>query len=248
MYNTLKKKIKALIPEKFLFENELLFRSIYGMFYKGNNHQCNICNKKSKTFINLSNDDLLCPFCGSLSRTRRLFSLIRNNLKGNVLHFSPSRSIYRTLKKEKSITYFSTDFENQFLADYKYDITQIKQPKETFDLIICYHVLEHIVDDKKAMSELYRVLKPNGTIYIQTPFKEGDIYEDYSITSPLEREKHFGQNDHVRIYSIDGLTKRLENSGFKTTILNLKEDHTDVFNGFKSPETVITLTKPRENK
>ncbi|MEP5340493.1 MAG: class I SAM-dependent methyltransferase [Algibacter sp.] len=151
------------------------------------------------------------------------------------------------MKKEKSINYFSTDFEDEFLADYKFDITQINKPKETFDLIICYHVLEHIVDDKKAMSELYRVLKPKGEIYIQTPFKEGHIYEDYTITSPIDREKHFGQNDHVRIYSITGLTERLKDIGFKTGTTNFKQEDRDIFNGFKSPETVIILTKTQQS-
>lgn len=245
MYQFLKRNIKSIIPEKFLFKNELFFRRGYAFFFKGTIHECNVCNKKLRTFINLKNHDLLCPNCGSLSRNRRLWDILKkkNAIKGNVLHFSPSRNLFRNFKNNKNINYFSTDFENEFLADYQFDITKINQPDNTFDLIICYHVLEHIKDDTKAMLEIFRVLKPNGVAYIQTPFKDGDIYEDYTITTPDGREKHFGQNDHYRIYSVKGLDSRLKDSGFKTTIINFNKSKDDIFNGFLNPETVIELIK-----
>ena len=168
-------------------------------------------------FMEIPDGDLLCPFCGSRSRTRRLYSiLIENNLiNGKILHFSPSRSIYRLLKKNPNTTYFSTDYEDEFIAEYKYDITQIPLENNFFDLIICYHILEHIEDDKKAIEELQRVLKPNGICVIQTPFKEGDIYEDFSKKTPTARLEAFGQEDHVRIYSVEGLHKRLKENGFQ---------------------------------
>ena len=245
MYTFIKTTIKKVIPKESLFKNELLFRYFHGIFFKGTTYQCNICLKKLSAFISLKNKDLMCPFCGSLSRTRRLWSLLHenNSIKGSVLHFSPSRSLYRVLKKNKGINYFSTDFENEFLADYNFDITNIDQPNETFDLIICYHILEHIIDDNKAMSELYRVMKPNGTIYIQTPFKEGEIYEDFSIISPKKREEHFEQNDHVRIYSVKGLTGRLKNVGFRIKIELFKQNKNAFYYGFISPETLLILTK-----
>lgn len=245
MYKTIKQSLKTIIPKKILFKNELFFRWFYALIYTGNKHQCNICLKKLRAFIPLSSHDLLCPACGSRSRTRRLWLLLNknNHIHGNVLHFSPSRSIYRKLKKNSSIKYFSSDFEDEFLADYKFDITSIDQDDEKFDTIICYHILEHIIEDIKAMSELYRVLKPEGTICIQTPFKEGDIYEDYSITSRKEREIHFGQDDHVRIYSMDGLKNRLENVGFKVSINTFKQEKIDNYKGFLSPEMVFTLNK-----
>ena len=228
-----------------MFKNELFFRYFYGIFHLGNSHHCTVCEKKLRSFIQKQNKDTICPFCGSLSRTRRLWSLLKekNSIKGNVLHFSPSRSIYRNLKKTAAINYYSSDFENEFLADYNYDITQINQKSETFDTIVCYHILEHIENDKDAMHELFRVLKPNGVIYIQTPFKDGDIYEDYSIVSPKEREEHFGQNDHVRIYSAEGLKKRLESAGFNVAITSFNNLESDIYNGFKSPETVLIATK-----
>jgi len=245
MYSFIKKYIKSIIPKQFLIKNELFFRYFYGVFYLGNKHQCNICKKKLSAFVKLKNEDLLCPFCGSLSRNRRLWKLVNKNqaLKGNLLHFSPSRNLYRTFKKYQNLNYVSTDFENEFLADYKFDITNIAQNDETFDTIICYHILEHITDDQKAMAELYRILKPNGNIYIQTPFIEGETYEDDSIILPEERLIHFGQDDHVRIYSRDGLKNRLKKNGFQVKQKTFKLKEEDYYFGFKSPETVLIAKK-----
>ncbi len=245
MYKTLKKTIGKILPKSFIIKNELAFRYVFGVFQKGNSHQCTVCQHKLKSFITIENGDLLCPFCGSLSRTRRLWKLLNEDdvLCGKILHFSPSRSIYRKLKTLGSINYYSSDFDNEFLADYQFDITSIEQPNDTFDLIICYHILEHIKDDSQAMAELHRVLKPNGTMYIQTPFKEGDIYENNDIKTPEDRLQHFGQDDHVRIYSVDGLKTRLENEGFVIKVITFQKSESDFYNGLMSPETVFKLTR-----
>lgn len=243
MYNFLKSIIKSFIPQNILVKNEENFRKILKPFYKGENHQCNVCETKLKNFAKLNNGDLICPVCGSISRTRRLYKLLNEEFivpNIAILDFSPFRILYRKWKKKNNIQYFATDFGTDFIADYRYDITAITCKDETFDLIICYHILEHIVDDKKAMSELYRVLKKNGTVLIQTPFKEGEIYEDYSIVTEKERLKHFGQEDHVRIYSVEGLETRLKETGFNTEIRIFDED---VYLGLQKNEKVIISKK-----
>lgn len=243
MYKILKKVVKNIMPQKFLFENEVLLRSLVYPLYKGKNHECNICKKQLKSFVLVENGNLVCPVCGSLPRTRRLWKLLNEKYfkpEIKILDFSPSRAIYRNLKKNKNITYFSTDFEDEFLADYRFDITNIDAKSETFDLIICYHILEHIDNDQQAMNELFRVLKADGTCLIQTPFKDGETYEDFSIKTKEDRLKHFGQDDHVRIYSITGLKERLEKSGFLVDVQTFSKD---VFFGLSENELILVCSK-----
>lgn len=201
-----------------------------------------ICNFESSSFERLQNNDLLCPKCGSLARDRRLWQILNEKYSKpniSVLDFSPSRTLYRNWKKEVDLKYISSDLSDNFIADVAYDITNIPQEKEQFDLIICYHILEHVIDDAKAISELHRVLKPNGTVILQTPFKEGAMYEDYTITSEADRLVHFGQIDHVRYYNVDGLKKRLENAGLKVQVNRYEKDS---YMGF-SNEVILFATK-----
>lgn len=158
----------------------------------------------------------MCPFCGSLPRGRRLWNVLSNKqlLQGKLLHFSPSPSLVRVLQEQPQLDYLTSDLLDEFRADYKFDLTAIELEDDSIDTIICFHVLEHITEDAKAMAELYRVLKPNGIALIQTPFKTGAIYENPEIQRPLDRLEHFGQEDHVRIYSVNGLSNRLKQAGF----------------------------------
>lgn len=242
MYKVLKTIFNTVFSKKLRYQLEPVLRSSYSIFKKGKNHLCVICNFESSSFELLQNNDLLCPKCGSLARDRRLWQILSEKfIKSNisVLDFSPSRTLYRNWKKEVDLKYISSDLSDNFIADVAYDITNIPQEKDQFDLIVCYHILEHVIDDAKAMSELHRVLKPNGTIILQTPFKEGAIYEDYSITSEADRLVHFGQIDHVRYYNVDGLKKRLENAGLKVQVHQYEKDS---YLGF-SNEVILFATK-----
>tara|TARA_Y100000815_G_scaffold201856_1_gene185487 strand:+ start:2131 stop:2883 length:753 start_codon:yes stop_codon:yes gene_type:complete len=243
MYNNFKRVVHLMVPKRIIFKVEPYLRKVFSITKKGHNHCCTICNFKAKQWILLPNQDLLCPNCGSISRDRRLYLIVKKEFftpSCNVLDFSPSRSLFRQFKREKNIQYTASDLSGNFIADAKYDITSISKESNSFDLILCYHILEHIVDDEKGMSELYRVLKPNGTLLIQTPFKEGKIYEDYTLTSETDRLKHFGQEDHVRIYSVAGLKERLQNVGFKIEILQFQKE---VYFGFSDNETILKATK-----
>lgn len=240
MYSKLKALAKQILPKPFLEKNEFFLRKVISLKYRGTQHQCNICSIKLKRFVDLDGKDLLCPNCGSRSRTRRLYKQLtkHNVLNGNVLHFSPPKILYKQFKQLK-MNYYSSDYENEFTADYNFNITSIPKNENFFNTIICYHILEHIENDKEAMSELYRVLQPGGTCFIQTPFTDGETKEDPSITSPKDRKKHFGQEDHVRIYALHELISRLRAAGFKTEI---KSYTNDMYNGMNT-ETIILAKK-----
>ncbi len=237
-------QLKRLIPIKWLKKNEDFLRRVLALRYKGNTVYCNICNSNFSKFIQLSNNELLCPKCGCLPRTRKLLSLLLQEQgfeDKNILHFSPPKGFRKKLDSIAK-NYITTDYEGEFDADKRLNIEAIDEEDNIYEIIICYHVLEHIIKDEVAIKELFRVLKPNGVCYIQTPFKDGEIYEDYSITSKEERLKHFGQDDHVRIYSVNGLVGRLNNVGFEVEVLYLDE-HESNNKGFSVKETVLKAVK-----
>ncbi len=237
-------KLKGLFPKEFLIKNELFFRKFIWIFYLGNNHQCTICDKKFRKFLLNQRGEKLCPSCGSMPRDRRLFQQFKKEFSEKkeirLLDFSPSRSLYRQIKETKNIKYFPTDLSNDFIAEYHYDITQIPVEDNYFDCIFCYHILEHIEEDDIAMRELFRVLKKGGKAFVQTPFKEGDIFENPDFKTETERLEHFGQVDHVRIYSVSGLEKRLKNAGFGVVVNSYDEDK---YYGFRKDERVLLLNK-----
>lgn len=244
MYQSIKKIITSILPKKMLFKYEFFLRSIYALLYSGKSFECNVCQKKLRCFNTNLRKELLCPNCGSLGRDRRLWQLLESKFlieNSNVLDFSPSRSLYKKLKSNKLITYSSTDLSGNFLSDFQYDITNLPIKKNSCDLIICYHILEHIENDLLAISELFRVLKPEGRIIFQTPFKEGDNYENHLITTSKERLKHFGQEDHVRIYSINGLKEKLIKTGFIVEIHTFNKDKS--YYGLLLNETILICKK-----
>ena len=245
MYRAIKQLLKRIIPARLLYILEPVFRRILYLFYSGHDFQCNVCGKGLRVFISLPDGGQLCPNCGSISRNRRLFDLLQAEYLTDglrVLDFSPSRCLYRAMKKMPDILYTGTDYAGEFLSDKNYDITDLEVDNEAYDLVICYHVLEHVENDLQAMKELYRVLAKPGTCIIQTPFKEGDTYENPAVKTAEERLKHFGQNDHVRIYSLKGLEERLSACGFKVEIRNYAEHENNV-SGYKGRETILLCRK-----
>ena len=235
--------LKNLIPKAFIKRNEPMIRQLLSLFYMGNRFQCSVCEFKMSKFITLKTNDKLCPKCGSLARTRRLYEFIVPKAKNvKILHFSPSKSIRIRLKSLMDTTYITTDYAGEFEAMKRLNIESIDEPDNQYDIVICYHVLEHIENDLKAMQELYRITKDNGICIIQTPFKVGEIYEDNSLTTEEDRLLHFGQKDHVRIYSVKGLMHRLSTAGFQTTKQSYKESKNNR-NGFHFNETIILAKK-----
>lgn len=247
MYNNLKKIIYTILPKKTIFKIEPYLRTLWSIYYRGSKYECTICQTKLRKWIILPNNDKLCPNCGSLSRDRRLWQLIENNYLAddiNVLDFSPSRSLYRKWGKQ-NVTYKATDLSGDFISDNQYDITSIPEKDNTFDLILCYHVLEHVIDDLSAMKELNRTLKSTGILFVQTPFRQGEIYEDYTITSDKDRLQHFGQEDHVRIYSVNGLKNRLTQSGFEVKVNQYSKD---IIHGLAENEIILIMKKQKKSE
>jgi len=240
--------LKKIIPRSILLKYEDFFRFFYYQVYRGKNFECNICGKKLRKFLQAGEIEKLCPNCGALSRTRRLWNLLTSDFFSEnieILDFSPSRSIYKQFRKNtsyKNIIYTSSVYSDDFLGDVKYNITNINCEDNKFDLIICYHILEHIEDDNQAMRELYRVLKRGGTCIIQTPFAEGEIQEDLTIKSKAERLKYYGQEDHVRIYSVCELKNRLKKANFEVDIRQFTESDNNKF-GFSTEEKILICKK-----
>ena len=212
------------IPRPLLIKLSYLARPILTFLMRGNIHTDPIDGKKFKSFLPYGyenpRENVLAPSTLSLERHRLLWLYLKNETdfftaQKKVLHFAPEQAFYKRFRKLKHINYTTTDL-NSPLADVKADICNLPFKENSFDIILCNHVLEHIPDDTKAMQEMYRVLKPGGWGIFQIPqdIDRETTFEDDSITNKKERAKIFGQYDHVRIYGKDYFNK-LRSIGFK---------------------------------
>lgn len=218
------KYILNTVPRPILIKLSYWVRPLMALGLRGDRYTDPIDGKKFKRFLPYGyehpRENVLSPSTLSLERHRLLWLYLKNethffrdHLK--VLHFAPEQAFYKKFKNQKNLDYTTTDL-NSPLADVKADICNLPFAENSFDVILCNHVLEHIPDDTRAMQELYRVLRPGGWGIFQIPqdLNRADTYEDNSITDKKERAKIFGQYDHVRIYGRDYFTK-LRTIGFK---------------------------------
>lgn len=197
---------------------------------------CPLCGSYAPAFLpfgTVPRPDAQCPTCGSLERHRLawLFFQQRTNIfqrtPKSMLHIAPERQLEKRFKQLAHLDYLTADLFNPTVM-VKMDITDVQYPDNTFDIIYCSHVLEHVSDDRKAMRELHRVLKLDGWAVIMVPITAEKSFEDPSIMDPSARERVFGQHDHVRRYGPD-FEERLAEAGFKvepivpTEIVPLKE-------------------------
>lgn len=244
MYEGLKNIVRKIVPFDWIKRNEINLRKIIYLLYKGYKKQCTICEKKLRKFIELKNGEKLCPYCGSLGRHRRLWLLLQPLLYSNIriLDFSPPLCLFNKMNQLPNINYCATDYSGEFTAHKQSNITRINEPGNSYNLIICYHILEHIEDDNKAIKELYRVLTPTGKVLIQTPLKEGNTYENPDILSAAERKLHFGQEDHVRIYSLKDLIAKLEKENFIVAVNKYQEEKNNYY-GLNETEVVLIAKK-----
>jgi SAM-dependent methyltransferase len=187
--------------------------------------ECPICNWKGKRFLDFDcgygriYKKCTCPICESHPRHRSFYiylkEVIPKNKPVNVLHFAPEKFLTKLFRSYKFINYLSADINKKNAMKLE-DITNLSFKDNSFEIIFCSHVLEHVINDKKAMIELHRVLNKNGFAIIDVPidYNREKTYEDFSIKTPQERTKAFFQYDHVRLYGKD-FSDKLRKIGFK---------------------------------
>jgi len=211
------------IPRPLLIRVSYIIRPLIAFYLKGSKYTDPIDGKSFRNFLPYGyvnqRPNVLSPSTLSLERHRLFWLYLKTKTDfftthKKVLHIAPEQCFLSIFKKQKNLNYTTADLYSP-IADVKADICDLPFADASFDVIFCNHVLEHIIDDTKAMQELYRVLKPGGMGIFQIPqdLTKATTYEDFSITSPKEREIHFGQYDHVRIYGYDYFNK-LRKIGF----------------------------------
>ena len=173
-------------------------------------------------------ENALCPGTLSLERHRLLWLFLERETKffekaSKVLHIAPEQPLYKKFKQFKHWEYKTCDL-NSPLAEIKADICNLPFENNSYDLVLCNHVLEHVLNDKLAIRELFRVLKKGGVLIAQVPLdlNRKMTFEDPSVIDKAERKKVFGQYDHVRIYGKDYFDL-LDSAGFKSHCISFTE-------------------------
>ncbi len=251
---------RAVVPHSRRAQLRDSYNRVTWPLYRGERVGCNCCNRRFRRFRRWT-DDLgvlwpMCPRCGSLGRQRVdwLFLTERTDLlqaQKRLLHVAPEGCFERTLASLPNISYLSADYDSASAME-QMDITEIGHPDESFDVVICNHVLEHVSDDRQAMREILRVLRPGGWAMLQVPLDPGreTTFEDPEITDPKERQRIFGQHDHVRAYGRD-YPQRLESQGFEVTVDTFIEDLPATTRnelGLDAKETIYLCRKPNRDE
>lgn len=178
-----------------------------------------------------------CPECGSNDRERLIYiylkekaGIFKTGKSKSILHIAPEKHLSEKLLEFGFEKYICGDY---FTEGYSYpahvqniNVLNIPYDDNTFDMVICNHVLEHIPEDIQAMKEIRRVLKSGGKAILQVPISKNSAktFEDFSVTDPKQREIIFGQYDHIRIYGQD-YTDRLKECGFKVERINISKEY-----------------------
>lgn len=194
---------------------------------------CPICKNKVRIYLPGPNMryGAICPICRSAERHRSLWLYLKTTTlfdsESVVLHFAPEPFFNNYFSMQDNIDYWPVDINPEFSGIRKVvDMTDISFADESFDVILCNHVLEHIVDDKKAMAEMNRVLKKGGTAIITVPYRASmkETFENPEYNTPELRLKYFGQDDHVRIYGQD-IVERLKSVDFDVDVMEINNNY-----------------------
>lgn len=188
---------------------------------------CPICGYACARFLDWSPAyrNVECPRCHSHPRQRSLYLYLTRRTAFfrspmSVLDIGPSRSLSAVFRHLGHLKYVTADLHQA--CDLKFDIHRIPLPNHCFDAILCSHVLEHVRDDRKALQELHRILKPHGWAYLQVPIDHNRsvTLQDPAINTPELRLKHYWDRDHVRLYGRDYLG-RLQAAGFTVDVIDV---------------------------
>lgn len=235
-----------------------LHRRISKALNASGTHYCPVCESNVHRFLPFGDPpraNARCPICGSLERHRldwMLFTKQTNLFNGSnkkMLHIAPEEFLSARFRRVENLDYLSADLDSP-RAMVQMDITDIRYPDNSFSVIYCSHVLEHIPNDRKAIAELYRVLCPGGWGVLQVPITAERTYEDAAIVEPAERKKHFGQSDHVRRCGPDYI-ERMRSAGFDAQVMratNLVTEADCARMGFQSNRLIFFCRKPSHNK
>ncbi len=230
--------------------------AVRALLFVGRRFTCPCCGWRLRAFTHGGSSLRVrrcgyCPRCNSKARHRRdwLYLLEQTDLSTanlRLLHISPKYSLARRLTRMPNLDYLAGDLSQRAHISLRFDVASLPVSSETFDAVICIHVLEHVDQDRRAMSEIFRVLRPGGWALITAPVRlDQPTHEDPSITEPEERRRAFGETDHVRFYGYD-LVDRLEESGFTVRLdraEGLDEDTKSTY-GLLDDENVFFCQKP----
>lgn len=217
------------MPSSFRLNLRILFLQIRGWWYRGDKYFCPCCGGRYATFLPMTDgasnrENVVCPGCGAVERHRllRLFLKEQTDIytkNHSVLYFAPELGIQNHLRKQSNIEYLSTDIDSA-LAMQTFDIMDIPHPDKAFSMIFCSHVLAHVKNDKKALQELFRILKSDGVlIMFDMPSENPKTLEFDHIKKTEERLEAYGQSDRWRLYGQD-FVSRIEEVGFQVEVNN----------------------------
>lgn len=245
----LKAWAKARIPEKYRLLRYQWYESLRYYpelaFSLGRRFECPFCHwgfrrlrsagfdypvLKEKDVVGAStHSDDVCPRCMANARERLVYLYLRSKTavfkeRLKLLHIAPEPHLTRTLREVPTLEYVTGDLVEK-AVDVKLDIMMLPFPDACFDVIVCNHVLEHVADDRVAMRELRRVLRPGRSALLQVPIARAlrDTVEDPSALTEADRLRVFGQRDHVRLYAAGDYMRRLEEAGFSVSLRSAVE-------------------------
>ncbi|MEO6537975.1 MAG: class I SAM-dependent methyltransferase [Ferruginibacter sp.] len=252
----------------FAFKNKK-YRRLF-LKYAGEGFTCNVCAAEYKKFVPhypapINNkaiqanqviagygENIICPNCMSTARERLVIAFLSEDffLDGKkILHLSPEKNIYSFLKTKAIVT--TADLHPGYYKTIdkkitKEDATHFSFDDDSFDIVIANHILEHIPDDKGAMKEILRVMKPGAKAVLQVPYSETLVYtiEELTLQNPAKQSELYGQKDHIRIYALTDYISRLKAAGFSIEVLGKAELKRFLKFAIQPEEKLLKLSKP----